>query len=60
MPGGGIRPDTFSDIYDPNLSEYHLSGRSARLSQSPSQLFDMDWAETSREAIAQVAYHKPA
>jgi copper homeostasis protein len=54
MPGGGIRPDTFSDIYHPNLSEYHLSGRSARISQSPSQLFDMDWAETSREAIAHV------
>jgi len=60
MPGGGIRPETFDDIYHPTIEEYHLSGRSPRLSPSPSTLFEMDWAETSREAIARVAFHKPA
>jgi len=60
MPGGGIRPETFENIYHPNLKEYHLSGRSAIQSPTPSHLFDMDWAETTREAIAQVVYQSPA
>ena len=60
MPGGGIRTDTFDAIYHPNIKEYHLSGRSPKRSPYPSQLFDMDWAETSREAIAEVVYQKPA
>jgi len=60
MPGGGIRPDTFGNIYHPTITEYHLSGRSPKRSPYPSQLFDMDWAETSREAIAEVVYQKPA
>ena len=59
MPGGGIRPDTFSNIYHPNITEYHLSGRSLKRSPYPSQLFDMDWAETTRQAIAEVVYQEP-
>jgi len=56
MPGGGIKPDTFEKIYHPDIHEYHLSGRVLRKSPMPSTLFEMDWAETSRESIAQVAY----
>jgi copper homeostasis protein len=59
MPGGGIRPDTFPDIYHTSLKEYHLSGRSPVKSTTPSILFEMDWAETTREAIWQVAYQEP-
>jgi copper homeostasis protein len=54
MPGGGIRPETFSEIYHPSLKEYHLSGRFPIQSSTPSHLFDMNWAETSREAIERV------
>jgi copper homeostasis protein len=60
MPGGGIKPEKFDEIYHPSIREYHLSGRSTRLSPTPSTLFDMNWAETSREAIARVAYRKHA
>jgi len=58
MPGGGIKPDAFDSIYHPQISEYHLSGRIARTSPMQSTLFEMDWAETSREAIRQVVYSK--
>jgi copper homeostasis protein len=56
MPGGGIKPETFERIYHPDIAEYHLSGRSPKLSTTPSTLFEMDWAETTREAIARVVY----
>jgi copper homeostasis protein len=56
MPGGGIKPETFDRMYHPDIAEYHLSGRSPKLSPTPSTLFEMDWAETTREAIASVAY----
>lgn len=54
MPGGGIKPDTFEHIYDPQLREYHLSGRVPRTSSMSSTLFDLDWSETARESIATV------
>jgi len=57
MPGGGIKPETFDTMYHPDIAEYHLSGRSPKLSATPSTLFEMDWAETTREAIARVVYH---
>jgi copper homeostasis protein len=57
MPGGGIKPETFNTMYHPDIAEYHLSGRSPKLSATPSTLFEMDWAETTREAIARVVYH---
>lgn len=56
MPGGGIKPETFETMYHPDIAEYHLSGRSPKLSATPSTLFEMDWAETTREAIARVVY----
>jgi copper homeostasis protein CutC len=56
MPGGGIKPETFDEIYHTSIREYHLSGRSPRPSPTPSTLFDMNWAETSSEAIARVVY----
>lgn len=56
MPGGGIKPETFDRMYHPDIAEYHLSGRSPKHSPTPSTLFEMDWAETTREAIASVAY----
>jgi copper homeostasis protein CutC len=56
MPGGGIKPETFEHIYDPQLTEYHLSGRVPKNSSMPSTLFEMDWFETSAAAIARVAY----
>jgi copper homeostasis protein len=56
MPGGGIKPETFDTMYHPDIAEYHLSGRSPKLSATPSTLFEMDWAETTREAIARVVY----
>jgi copper homeostasis protein len=56
MPGGGIKPETFDRMYHPDIAEYHLSGRSLKHSPTPSTLFEMDWAETTREAIASVAY----
>jgi copper homeostasis protein len=58
MPGGGIRPENFPDIYHPNIQEYHLSGRSPRQSKTSSHLFDMDWEETTHETIAQVAFQR--
>lgn len=54
MPGGGIKPETFAQIFDPQLTEYHLSGRVPKNSSMPSTLFEMDWFETARESIAQV------
>ena len=56
MPGGRIKPDTFNTIYRSVLNEYHLSGRAPRLSHSPSTLFEMDWAETMKEAITKVSF----
>ena len=56
MPGGGIKPETFERMYHPDIAEYHLSGRSPKHSATASTLFEMDWAETTREAIASVAY----
>ena len=56
MPGGGIKPETFAQIFDPNLTEYHLSGRVPKNSSMPSTLFEMDWFETAAAAIARVAY----
>ncbi|MFN5621114.1 MAG: copper homeostasis protein CutC [Flavobacteriales bacterium] len=56
MPGGGIKPDTFALVYRQQLREYHLSGRIAKSSPMASTLFEMDWFETSAEAIARVAY----
>lgn len=56
MPGGGIKPAEFNRIYHPQIEEYHLSGRVARASAMNSALFEMNWAETSREAIRQVVY----
>jgi copper homeostasis protein len=56
MPGGGIKPETFERIYHPDIAEYHLSGRSPKRSATASTLFEMDWAETTREAIARVVY----
>jgi copper homeostasis protein len=54
MPGGGIKPETFAQIFDPQLTEYHLSGRVPKNSSMPSTLFEMDWFETAQESIAQV------
>lgn len=54
MPGGGIRLDNFASIYHPSITEYHLSGRSLQQSSMQSDLFEMDWSETTREAIARV------
>lgn len=56
MPGGGIKPEAFDAIYHPQIHEYHLSGRVPRVSSMQSALFEMDWAETSKEAIRKVAY----
>jgi copper homeostasis protein len=56
MPGGGIKPETFEKVYHPDIHEYHLSGRKPRVSSMPSTLFEMDWAETTRESIARVAF----
>jgi copper homeostasis protein len=56
MPGGGIKPETFEQIYHPDSHEYHLSGRKPHPSPMPSTLFEMDRAETTRESIARVAY----
>jgi len=56
MPGGGIKPETFDKMYHPSINEYHLSGRMQHRSTMASTLFDMDWAETTRENIAHVVY----
>jgi len=55
MPGGGIKPDTFSRVFQKQIREYHLSGRVPRTSSMTSTLFDLDWSETSRDSIATVA-----
>ncbi len=54
MPGGGIRPENFAAIFHPSIHEYHMSGRSLLKSPMQSDLFEMDWSETTREAIARV------
>lgn len=56
MPGGGIKPESFDLIYHSSIHEYHLSGRMPHLSTSPSTLFEMDWAETTRDSIERVVY----
>jgi copper homeostasis protein CutC len=56
MPGGGIKPELFSQVYRNEITEYHLSGRMPHFSQTPSTLFEMDWAETARESIERVAF----
>jgi copper homeostasis protein len=56
MPGGGIKPDKFEDIYIPEINEYHLSGRVMHVSALPSSLFDMNRAETSADSIHEVVY----
>ncbi|MFN5295186.1 MAG: copper homeostasis protein CutC [Flavobacteriales bacterium] len=56
MPGGGIKPETFDKMYHPSINEYHLSGRMQHRSPMASTLFDMDWAETTRENISHVVY----
>lgn len=54
MPGGGIRPETFGQMLNKGIREYHLSGRVAMPSQTQTNLFDMSRAETSEASIAQV------
>lgn len=54
MPGGGIRAENFEHIFHRYITEYHLSGRAKCTSPMKSDLFEMDWAETTREAIARV------
>lgn len=54
MPGGGIRPETFGVMLNRNIHEYHLSGRLPVRSEFQSELFDMNWAETSADEIAKV------
>jgi len=56
MPGGGIKPELFSQVYRKEITEYHLSGRMPHFSKTPSTLFEMDWAETARESIERVAF----
>jgi len=54
MPGGGLRPDTFSEVFHPDIKEYHLSGRVPIKSDMYPTLFEMDYAETDEKAIRQV------
>jgi len=54
MPGGGIRAENFEKIFHRYITEYHMSGRSSRVSPMQSELFEMDWAETTRDAIERV------
>lgn len=54
MPGGGIRPDTFPWMLRQHIREYHLSGRLPVHSPMPSQMFDMNWAETDEASIREV------
>jgi copper homeostasis protein len=58
MPGGGIRTDTFDQVYRPTIKEYHLSGRIKRNSKTSSTLFEMDWAETTQVSISEIALRK--
>lgn len=54
MPGGGIRPDTFQSMLNPDINEYHLSGRLPVVSSFQSSIFDMNWAETDAGEIRKV------
>ncbi len=54
MPGGGIRPDTFHQVFDKDIKEYHLSGRVAIKSDMYPTLFEMDYAETDEKNIREV------
>jgi len=54
MPGGGIRPETFSKIFHKEIKEYHLSGRTTISSDMYPTLFEMDYAETDEKAIRTV------
>lgn len=54
MPGGGIRPDTFSGVLTRGISEYHLSGRVAVAAKNQTSLFDMSRFETSSGEIGKV------
>lgn len=56
MPGGGIRTDNFKHIYQPALSEYHLSGRTQHKAPYHTELFETDRAETDRNAIAGIIH----
>jgi copper homeostasis protein len=54
MPGGGIRPDTFEQMLNLGITDYHLSGRQPKKGSMPTTLFDMDWAETDPDSIKKV------
>jgi len=54
MPGGGIRPEIFSRILHHDIHEYHMSGRLPVVSSMRSDLFEMDWAETSEASVRKV------
>jgi copper homeostasis protein len=54
MPGGGIRPDTFSKVLTRGIHEYHLSGRVAVAPKNQTSLFDMSRFETSAGEISKV------
>jgi copper homeostasis protein len=56
MPGGGIKPELFGEVYRKEITEYHLSGRMPFFSKTTSTVFEMDWFETVREAIKKVAF----
>lgn len=54
MPGGGIKPENFSQVFSQNIKEYHLSGRTIVKSEMYPTLFEMDYAETNEESVRSV------
>jgi len=52
MPGGGLNAENLSEIYHPDIRDYHLSGREKVANSGVSSaLFDLDWHETSAEKV---------
>lgn len=54
IPGGGINPDNFKEVFHPELDEYHMSGQTPMTSPLTSDLFRMDYKETSHTNVASV------
>jgi copper homeostasis protein len=46
MPGGGITTDTIQEIFNPLISEYHMSARSPVKSPVKAGIFETDYEET--------------
>jgi copper homeostasis protein len=54
LPGAGITPENFNQLFHPDIDEYHMSGQALVVSPFSSELFEMNYKETSHTKVAAV------